>query len=136
MVSAVCAEAAIPEREDEVLEMARRCLASPTVKRALESGEWWREVPFTVQADGGFAVGRMDLVFRDAGELVVVDYKSDVVAADAAAAHAEEHHGGQAVVYSHAMASAIGENPSAVVFVMARSGVEVTLRPGQLGDGA
>ena len=67
VVSAVCAEAAIPEREDEVLEMARRCLASPTVKRALESGEWWREVPFTVQADGGFAVGRVDLVFRDDG---------------------------------------------------------------------
>ena len=65
--------------------MCRACLDSPSVKRAVELGSWWREVPFMINhaRDGEAAErapltnGRVDLVFRDGDELVVVDYKTD-----------------------------------------------------------
>ncbi len=80
VVESVCLEAEIEDRAKEVREMAERCLSSPTVKRAIESGTCQREVPFTVPWDGGFATGRIDLVYRDEDGLVVVDYKTDEVA--------------------------------------------------------
>ena len=51
---AICAESGSPSTLDEVVELARRCLESPTVKRAIESGTYQREVPFTVPWDGGY----------------------------------------------------------------------------------
>ena len=51
------------------------------MQRALAADRYEREVPFSaVLDDGTHLVGRMDLVFLDAGELVVVDYKTDAVA--------------------------------------------------------
>jgi len=81
VVESVCAEAGLLDRTGEVREMAARCLSSAAVRSALDSGTYWREVPFTVTRDGGFAVGRVDLVYREGDALVVVDYKSDEVAA-------------------------------------------------------
>ena len=50
--------------------MCRACLDSPSVKRAIELGSWWREVPFMINhaRDGEAAErapltnGRVDLV--------------------------------------------------------------------------
>ena len=39
----------------------------------------WTEVPYTLRIDEGYATGRIDLVFEEAGKLVVVDWKSDTV---------------------------------------------------------
>ena len=41
---------------------------------------WWAEVPYTTRVADGYATGRIDLVFEEDGELVVVDWKSDAVA--------------------------------------------------------
>ena len=59
--------------------MARACLASPVVARALAADELWREVPYTRRVADGYATGRIDLVFREGDELVVADWKSDSV---------------------------------------------------------
>jgi ATP-dependent helicase/nuclease subunit A len=123
----VCAEAGLLDREPEVREMAKRCLASPSVQRALESDTVQREVPFTTVYDGGIAVGRVDLVYRGGDGLVVVDYKSDDVTAESAEAHALEHHSGQAEVYARALEQATGVAVKRVVFVFARAGVEVAV---------
>lgn len=127
VVEAVCAEAGLLDRLEEVREMAERCLASPVVRRAVESGSAQREVPFTVVGEGGFATGRVDLVFGENDGLVVVDYKTDAVAANDAERHAVEHHGGQADVYARAIAHASGRSVDRVVFVYCRSGVEVAV---------
>lgn len=73
VVAAVCAEAGLPDRVNEVRTMAERCLESPTVRAAIASGAYRREVPFTTPWNGGFATGHVDLVYRDGDELVVVD---------------------------------------------------------------
>lgn len=88
LTRAVCAEAGLEPRLDELLAMARNGLASPVMQRALASSSLHREVAFTVAAgsgrDDGFYTGRVDLVFserRESGSdaLVVVDFKSDQV---------------------------------------------------------
>ena len=77
----------------------------------------------------GFAVGRVDLVYREGDALVVVDYKSDEVAAAQVEGHARTHHAGQAEVYAHAVARASGAPVKRVVFVFPRAGSEVALSP-------
>ncbi len=81
----VCLEGDIAHDLPDVISMCRACLDSPSVNRALQLGSWWREVPFVVShPSGGKAAergrltnGRVDMVFRDGDELVVVDYKTD-----------------------------------------------------------
>ena len=128
---AVCEEADVAEHLDEVLAMARNCLASEVVQRVLRSGRWWREVAFVVPGvdgagegpEAGFTAGRVDLVFRDGDAgLVVVDYKTDAVGAAAM-----ESHAGQAETYGRGVGAATGLDVSDVVLVFARTGAEARL---------
>jgi ATP-dependent helicase/nuclease subunit A len=130
VVESVCAEAGLLDRTGEVQEMATRCLSSEAVRSALACGTYWREVPFTVTRDGGFAVGRVDLVYRDRDALVVVDYKSDEIDAAQVEGHARTHHAGQAEAYADALARSTGCPVRRVVFVFPRAGSEVSLRVG------
>src|SRR5687767_4285265 len=82
-----------PDHADEVIQLARWCLESPTVKHALELGTFQREVPFTVPREGGYSLGRVDMAFRDGEALHVVDFKTDEVSAGNAKVHTLEHHG-------------------------------------------
>jgi ATP-dependent exoDNAse (exonuclease V) beta subunit len=129
VVETICAEAGLPDDAGLVGEMARRCLDSDAIAHALASAEWYREVPFTVSRNGGFGTGRVDLIYREGDELVVVDFKTDHVSGDPAAheAFTLEHHSGQAEVYSEALAVASGLSVRMVVFVYCRTGVEVTV---------
>jgi ATP-dependent exoDNAse (exonuclease V) beta subunit len=133
VVESVCAEAGLLDRAGEVQEMAARCLSSAAVRSALDSGTYWREVPFTVTRDGGFAVGRVDLVYREGDALVVVDYKSDEVGAEQVEGHASTHHAGQAEVYAEALEQVTGLDVRQVVFVFPRAGVEVATASGGAG---
>lgn len=128
VVQAVCAVAGIEDAADEVLEMAKACLASPVVARALAADEMWREVPYTVRVSDGYATGRIDLVFREESELVVADWKSDSVGPSAVGAAAESHRS-QAEAYAAALEGATGTRPTEVVFVFPRAGVEWAISP-------
>ncbi|HZR92921.1 MAG TPA: hypothetical protein VFA44_11020 [Gaiellaceae bacterium] len=46
-------------------------------------------MPYALRVEDGYATGRIDLVFAEDGDLVVVDWKSDAVGPGAAAAAAE-----------------------------------------------
>jgi ATP-dependent exoDNAse (exonuclease V) beta subunit len=135
---AVCEEADVADHLDEVLAMARNCLASEVVQRALRSGTWQREVAFAVpgtgpsengdgaSAEAGYTTGRVDLVFHDEQRLVVVDYKTDQVpAADVPAAMAT--HRWQAEVYARGVSTSTGLRVSGLAFVFARAGEEAFL---------
>jgi ATP-dependent helicase/nuclease subunit A len=107
------------------------------MKNALESGQWWREVPFVLSRSAGpsdsqtgpLATGRVDLVYRDGEEVVVVDYKTDKdVTADTAEEHALEKHSGQAEIYVQALGPATGLPVREVAFVYCKAGVEVRVR--------
>jgi ATP-dependent helicase/nuclease subunit A len=67
--------------DDELaaVKAARRVLASPWIGRAAASNVCRRELPLTLSdGDNGIIEGVADLVFDDAGEWVVVEFKTDV----------------------------------------------------------
>jgi ATP-dependent exoDNAse (exonuclease V) beta subunit len=126
VVEAICAVTGIAEAAAEVLEMARACLASPVVARAVAADELWREVPYTRRVADGYATGRIDLVFQEKEELVVADWKSDSVGPGGVEAAAETHRA-QAVAYADALEAATGTRPNEVVFVFPRARAEGAL---------
>jgi ATP-dependent helicase/nuclease subunit A len=137
----VCKEGAITEDFVDVVSMCRACLESPSVRRAVELGSWWREVPFVVlhafdgeRADRApLTNGRVDLVFRDGDELVVVDYKTDKdVTKETAETYSLAHHAGQGEVYAKGLSTATGLKVREVVFVYCKAGAEVHLREGTI----
>jgi hypothetical protein len=126
----VCLEGDIYDQKDDVVAMCRACLDAPSVRRALASGRWWREVPFVLSrgdgARGPLAAGRVDLVYQEGGELIVIDYKTDKeVTVETAEAHARDKHSGQAEVYAQALSAAAGLRVRIVAFVYCKAGVEV-----------
>jgi ATP-dependent exoDNAse (exonuclease V) beta subunit len=137
----VCKEGAITNDTPDVISMCRACLDSPSVKRAVALGTWWREVPFMIDHGGSgegaerapLTNGRVDLVFRDGDELVVVDYKTDKgVTEETAEDFARKHHAGQGEVYAQGLSTATGLRVREVVFVYCKAGAEVRLRKGQV----
>jgi ATP-dependent helicase/nuclease subunit A len=123
LAQAICAEAAIRAAVELVIEMARRCLESAVVRRAIATGEVHREVPFVVEEDGRVLIGRIDLLFRDGDRAVVVDYKTDLVQPGGESAAAEGHRG-QAGVYRQAVEEVVGGD-STVTLLFARTGATV-----------
>jgi PD-(D/E)XK nuclease superfamily len=109
--------------------MARNCLASPTVQRAIASGSLHREIPFTTPMnDNGFAVGRVDLLFRQGYELVIVDYKTDRVT-EAQVGERMDVYRNQAAAYVSGILRSTGLSVNEVVFVFGRPGIERSVVP-------
>jgi ATP-dependent helicase/nuclease subunit A len=80
---------------------------------------------------GPLVNGRVDLVYEDDGQLVVVDYKTDKGITKATAKqHTLDKHSGQAEAYRDGLGGATGMKVREVAFVYCRAGTEV-----RLGDG-
>ena len=111
----------MPTTPDEVGELVRACLDAPVLARLRASLDpLWTEVPYTLRVADGYATGRIDLVFEEAGKLVVVDWKSDTVGPAGVEAAAEAHRA-QAEAYARALGSTTGLQVSEVVFVFPRA---------------
>ncbi len=96
----------IPGRVDDIVRLSRVAVRSSVVRRAVESGRFWREVPVGVPIAGGSLQGFIDLLFEGPEGLVIVDYKTDSVTAEgtpAAAARYRPQAGGYAVAIQRAM---------------------------------
>jgi ATP-dependent helicase/nuclease subunit A len=159
MADDVCKEGDLENELGDVLAMCRHCLKAKSVRAAYAAERRWREVPFVLSGSTGAAnirngsadstadangaggnpftgpltTGRVDLVYQDGGELVIVDYKTDKdVTRENAERHAREHHSGQSEVYEEALAAATGLPVREVVFVYCKAGVEVAFRDGQV----
>ena len=123
IAAAICAEAGIAEATVSVVEMARRCLASQSLSDLSEGGDVYREVPFVTDHEGKVLLGRIDLLVRKDGRVIVVDYKTDAVAAGGEGAAAERHRG-QTGVYGRSVRASIGAEASEQV-LFARSGTVI-----------
>ena len=121
-VDSICALAGLADHAGEVGELVRACLDAPVLARlrASASTRSWTEVPYTLRIAEGYATGRIDLVFEEAGKLVVVDWKSDTVGPAGLEAAAEAHRP-QAEAYARALGSTTGLEVSEVVFVFPRA---------------
>jgi ATP-dependent helicase/nuclease subunit A len=121
----VAAEHGQQGREDEMVRLAGAALASEVMARARRSPRVLREAPFVAGLPGlpGVAEGRIDLLFLEDGEIVIVDFKTDrLTPADVQARAA--HYGNQALIYAWACAEATGAPVREVVFLFAVPAVE------------
>ena len=107
----------IPGRVDDIIRLSRVAVRSPVVKRAVQSGRYWREVPVGVPMGEGSLQGFIDLLFETPDGLVIVDYKTDSVRADGVSAAAARYRP-QAAGYALAIQRAIPDRTVAeVVFL-------------------
>jgi ATP-dependent helicase/nuclease subunit A len=88
-------------------EMASRVLALPLLGRARAAPRVFRELLVWFREGEELLEGVVDLVFEDEGGLVIVDYKTDTIAAEQALAQAA-HHAPQLQLYGRGLAQATG----------------------------
>ncbi|WP_324651547.1 UvrD-helicase domain-containing protein [Georgenia sp. H159] len=121
-VGAQCVAEGITGHEELVADLVRSALASDTVRRAAERRFWRESYTATVEEDGTVLEGFVDLVFRDDdAALVVVDYKTDAVPAEALPARAE-YYRPQLQAYCRMLAGATGAEVRGVLVFVAPGG--------------
>ena len=108
----------IPDSAEEVAQLALRAIESSSVRRAVGSARYWREVPVAVPVGEGSLQGFIDLLFEEDGELVVVDYKTDDVREGAATAI--DRYRMQGAAYALALQKATGKTVKEVIFLFPR----------------
>ncbi|MEX2599961.1 MAG: 3'-5' exonuclease, partial [Dehalococcoidia bacterium] len=117
----------LPERESEVAALAKHALSTDAVRRAVESGHWWREVPVGIPIGDGVLEGFIDLLFEEDGGLVVVDYKTDAARDDAAIDGAMERYRLQGAAYALAVERVTGLPVRESIFVFLQPRREIAI---------
>jgi ATP-dependent helicase/nuclease subunit A len=88
-VAAQCVAEGVVAYADLVRGLVRSALDSDVVQRAAVREHWRESYVAAVQGDGTMVEGFVDLIYReDDGSLVILDYKTDAVPAEALAARA------------------------------------------------
>lgn len=72
----------MPNRWQEIAELAQRALGSEIVRRAVASGRYYREVFVSAPVEGVLVEGFIDLLFEEDDGLVIVDYKTDSLSSE------------------------------------------------------
>jgi len=67
------------EEKDDALALLRRATGTGFWQRVTSSHEKWTEVPMGVFDGDTYVTGTLDLIFKEAGGWVLVDFKSDTV---------------------------------------------------------
>jgi len=130
VAAAVTADVGRPDLAAEAAELARACWRSPPVRAAAaalaaDPDAVHRELPIGAMVGDAIVNGAVDLLYRDGGEWVVVDYKTDRAADEATL---RERYAPQGAAYAVAVERATGGVVREVVFVAARAaGLAVTV---------
>ncbi len=124
--AAVAADLGHPDLAERAAELARVCWSAAPVRAAATSPEVYRELPVGALVEGVVVGGAVDLLYRDGGEWVVVDYKTDR-AADAATLL--ERYTPQGAAYAVAVEAATGAVVREVALVAAAAGGIVVTVP-------
>jgi ATP-dependent exoDNAse (exonuclease V) beta subunit len=125
-------------------EMVRNCFDSELIARVRSvkdsRGRVIRELPFvrSLNAPGEIAPiesGKVDLLFEEAGEWIIVDYKTDIIPPEVTDRRGffSQRYGGQVQAYEKAL-EALGLKVKSTYLLLARTGesIEIHLEP----DGA
>jgi CRISPR/Cas system-associated exonuclease Cas4 (RecB family) len=124
LVHALLAGAAVDDAPAEALELVSRFQSSELGKRAARAGRLEREVGFVMALEDIVLSGRIDLWFEEAGELVLVDYKTDRVRPEDAAEHAGSY-AVQLRLYALALERILGRLPDRAFVCLLRPGQAV-----------
>ena len=127
IANAQAAAEGVPGRADEIARLARRALDSALVKRALESGRWWRETPVASPVGDGIVEGFIDLLFEEDDGFVIVDYKTDALGSEDEIERAMERYRLQGGGYALALHRATGATVKEVSFLFLEPNREVTV---------
>ena len=117
----------VPDRTAEIARLVRYALSSIPVKRAVESGRWWREAPVTAPMERGVIEGFIDLLFEEEDGFVIVDYKTDALRSGDEIEKAMQRYRLQAGGYALALNKAIGASIKEVSFLFLHPQREVTI---------
>jgi ATP-dependent helicase/nuclease subunit A len=117
VASAQAAAEGIPDRADEIEGSVRAALGSSSVRAAVESGRFWREVYVAVPIEGVMIEGFIDLLYETPEGLVVVDYKTDRLPSEAELDAALERYRLQGAAYALALREALGRPVAGCRFV-------------------
>ena len=90
----------IPQMQSRIVELAWTAVNSDIVRRAISSGNYWREAHIAAPIGEGVLEGFIDLLFEEDGEFVIVDYKTDNINANAAEYIANSRYRQQAGSYA------------------------------------
>jgi CRISPR/Cas system-associated exonuclease Cas4 (RecB family) len=124
LVHALLAGAAVDDAPAEALELVSRFQSGELGKRAARAGRLEREVGFVMALEDIVLSGRIDLWFEEAGELVLVDYKTDRVRPEDAAEHAGSY-AVQLRLYALALERILGRLPDRAFVCLLRPGQAV-----------
>ncbi len=116
----------IPNRENDVIRLARIAVEHELVRRAVASERLWREVPVAAPVEGGFLHGFIDLLFEEPDGLVVVDYKTDSIPDDRPE-DAVQKYRLQGGAYAYAVSKATGKRVKEVRFLYLEAEKDVPL---------
>jgi ATP-dependent helicase/nuclease subunit A len=115
-VAAQCQAEAVPERAEDVRRLVEDALASPVVVAAA-SADHWREVYACTPIGDRLLEGYVDLLYRGADGLVVVDHKTSGSADPIELARRVAGYRLQGAAYAVAVGHATGEAVTRVVFL-------------------
>jgi len=107
---------------EEERELAARFTASPIGQRAARARRVEREFDFLLPIEDVVLRGQIDLWFEDAGELMVVDYKTD------RDERSSDRHSLQLRLYALALEKYAGRLPDRAVLFYVRSGNEIEVK--------
>ncbi len=107
-----------PEEVATAVQEITRVLDSPLWERALNSGQYYSEVPFSTdtrseqpadRTEDTVLSGTIDLVFKEEDGWVIVDYKTDTVSGENQLAELVSYYTPQLEMYHRAWESVVGE---------------------------
>ena len=111
----------IPQLQPDVASLAKAAVNSAIVRRAVDSGRYWREAHIAAPIGDGVLEGFIDLLFEEDGELVVVDYKTDAIDASATEYIDNSRYREQAGSYALITERVTGKRVKDVVFLFLRT---------------
>jgi ATP-dependent helicase/nuclease subunit A len=111
----------VPNRRREIARRVRAALESDTVREALSSGRYWRELYVGAPVGDRTLEGFIDLLIGGPDGYVVVDYKTDAVVTDADLDGAVARYRLQGATYALAVHRALGVRVARCVFLFLRA---------------
>ena len=109
-------------REHDIAALARSALASHTVREAVATDDYRREMYVATQVEGHTLEGYVDLVYRTPEGLVVVDYKTDAWRDESDLDAKVARYRLQGASYALALEAATGEPVARCVFLFLGAG--------------